>query len=179
MGTKPNGGPKKTFQMSANRRVENIAQHLAAPSTSGSNVPKGTVSYNKARRPKSPNDVVIVSAVRSALTKGGKGGFRETHPEYILGSLLKAMIDQTGIDPKVVEDIQVGNVLMPGAGVTTTRMAALYAGYFIFIDSDFLIRHLLVQSIDNVPVVWLRVVPLLQQSKPDTLNAVSVQVWKV
>lgn len=29
----------------------------------------------------------------------------------------------------MVEDIQVGNVLMPGAGVTTARMAALYAGF--------------------------------------------------
>jgi acetyl-CoA acyltransferase 1 len=42
---------------------------------------------------------------------------------------LKSVIEKTGVDPKLVQDIQVGNVLMPGAGVTTSRMAALYAGY--------------------------------------------------
>ena len=68
------------------------------------------------------------SALRTAITKGGKGGFKDTHPEYLLATVLKATIDKTGIDPKAVQDIQVGNVLMPGAGVTTTRMAALYAG---------------------------------------------------
>jgi hypothetical protein len=43
-----------------------------------------------------------------------------------------------------VQDIQVGNVLMPGAGVTTARMAALYAG-FDFSDSDFPIQLLVAQ----------------------------------
>lgn len=42
---------------------------------------------------------------------------------------MQATIEKNGIDPKIVQDIQVGNVLMPGAGVTTARMAALYAGF--------------------------------------------------
>jgi acetyl-CoA acyltransferase 1 len=46
-----------------------------------------------------------------------------------MAHVLKAIIEKTGIDPKIVQDIQVGNVLMPGAGVTTARMAALYAGF--------------------------------------------------
>ena len=29
---------------------------------------------------KNPNDVVIVSAVRTAITKGGKGGFKVLQP---------------------------------------------------------------------------------------------------
>ncbi|KAJ3254342.1 3-ketoacyl-CoA thiolase, peroxisomal [Boothiomyces macroporosus] len=106
---------------SANRRVESITSHLGGPK-SGAGVPK-------AKAPKSPDDVVIVSALRSALTKAGKGGFRETHPEFIMAKVLKGIIEQSGIEPKIVEDIQVGNVLMPGAGVTTARMAALYAGF--------------------------------------------------
>lgn len=43
--------------------------------------------------------------------------------------LTQAIVQQTGIKPEIVQDIQVGNVLMPGAGVTTARMAALYAGF--------------------------------------------------
>jgi len=89
-------------------RIENVAGHLSG---------------------KNPNDVVIVSAVRTAITKAGKGGFKDTHPEYILAAALRAAVERAGIDPKLVQDIQVGNVLMPGAGITTSRMAALFAGF--------------------------------------------------
>ncbi|KAJ3281150.1 3-ketoacyl-CoA thiolase, peroxisomal, partial [Blyttiomyces sp. JEL0837] len=81
------------------------------------------------RAPKSPDDVVIIAAVRSPLCKGGKGAFKETHPEYIMAETFKGLIAKSGVDPSLVQDIQVGNVLMPGAGVTTARMAALYAGF--------------------------------------------------
>ena len=112
------------------RRMDSVASHLAAPKAAAtSGISKGRMLLRIAKAPKSPDDVVIVSALRSALTKGGKGGFKETHPEYIMAKVLKAIIDQTGIAPEIVQDIQVGNVLMPGAGVTTARMAALYAGY--------------------------------------------------
>ncbi|KAI9205149.1 Thiolase, N-terminal domain-containing protein [Polychytrium aggregatum] len=104
---------------SAFRRTNVLASHL---STGGKPVPA-------AHAAKSPDDVVICAAYRSALTKGGKGAFRETHPEYIMASVLKALREKSKIDPSLVEDIQIGNVLMPGAGVTTARMAALYAGF--------------------------------------------------
>ncbi|KAI9328062.1 Thiolase, N-terminal domain-containing protein [Obelidium mucronatum] len=107
-------------------RISAIAQHLApptaAPASSGS---KSCL----AKAPKSPDDVVIIEAIRSPLCKGGKGAFKETHPEYIMGEVFKALIKKTGIEPGIVQDIQVGNVLMPGAGVTTARMAALYGGF--------------------------------------------------
>lgn len=32
------------------------------------------------------------------------------------------------LDPKLIEDIAVGNVLPPGGGASAARMAALYAG---------------------------------------------------
>ncbi|KAJ3007656.1 3-ketoacyl-CoA thiolase with broad chain length specificity [Thoreauomyces humboldtii] len=96
-------------------RISNIAGHLTVTGA--------------AKVPKSPDDVVIVAAQRTPLCKGGKGAFKETHPEWLLASSLKSILEKTGIDPKLVQDIQVGNVLMPGAGVTTARMAALYAGY--------------------------------------------------
>ncbi|KAJ1552034.1 3-ketoacyl-CoA thiolase with broad chain length specificity, partial [Cladochytrium tenue] len=111
----------------AARRLDAIAAHLGQAATAGDAVaPNSTAS---ARAPKSPDDVVIIAAYRSPLCKGGKGAFRETHPEYIMAETLKGLIAKTGIDPAIVQDIQVGNVLMPGAGVTTARMAALYAGF--------------------------------------------------
>ena len=78
---------------------------------------------------KSPEDVVIVSALRSAITRARKGGFAETLPDEILAGVFKALIKQTGIDPSIVNDIAVGGVLPPGGGATGSRMAALYAGF--------------------------------------------------
>jgi acetyl-CoA acyltransferase 1 len=45
-----------------------------------------------------------------------------------LSEVLKATIARTKLDPAKIEDVQVGNVLMPGAGIQTSRMAAIYAG---------------------------------------------------
>ena len=40
----------------------------------------------------------------------------------MLSVALKGVITNSGIDAKLVEDIQVGNCLQPGAGPTTSRM---------------------------------------------------------
>ncbi|KAG1048146.1 hypothetical protein G6F43_009447 [Rhizopus delemar] len=78
---------------------------------------------------KSPEDVVIVAALRTAITRARKGGFKDTLPEEMLAGVFKGLIDQTKIDPAIVNDIAVGNVLPPGGGATNARMAALYAGF--------------------------------------------------
>ncbi|KAF9472448.1 acetyl-CoA acetyl transferase [Pholiota conissans] len=77
---------------------------------------------------KRDNDIVIVSAVRSAITKGKKGGFKDTKPELILSHVLRAAYSKINLDPKLIEDIAVGNVLPPGGGASAARMAALHAG---------------------------------------------------
>jgi len=74
------------------------------------------------------DDVVIVSAVRTALCKAKKGGFRSTHAEELLSGVLKAAYTRANIDPALIEDIAVGNVLPPGGGASAARMAALHAG---------------------------------------------------
>ncbi|KIJ12049.1 acetyl-CoA C-acyltransferase [Paxillus involutus ATCC 200175] len=77
---------------------------------------------------KHDNDVVIVAAVRSALTKGRKGGFKDTRPEELLSGVLRAAYTRARVDPALIEDIAVGNVLPPGGGASGARMAALHAG---------------------------------------------------
>ncbi|KAH7929060.1 thiolase [Leucogyrophana mollusca] len=77
---------------------------------------------------KHENDVVIVSAVRSALAKGRKGGFKDTRPEELLSGVLKAAYTRARVDPALIEDIAVGNVLPPGGGANAARMAALHSG---------------------------------------------------
>jgi len=77
---------------------------------------------------KNDNDVVIVSAVRSAMTKGKKGGFKDTRPEELLSAVLRGVYSKVKVDPKLIEDIAVGNVLPPAGGASGARMAALHAG---------------------------------------------------
>lgn len=70
---------------------------------------------------KSPEDIVIVSALRSAITRARKGGFKDTLPEEMLAGVFKAVIEQSKIDPNLVNDICVGGVLPPGGGATNAR----------------------------------------------------------
>ncbi|CAO1637492.1 unnamed protein product [Sympodiomycopsis kandeliae] len=74
------------------------------------------------------DDVVIVSARRSAITKAKKGGLSQCCPEEILGNVFKALLAQSKVDPKLIQDVAVGNVLPPGGGATVARMASLWAG---------------------------------------------------
>jgi len=74
---------------------------------------------------KHPDDVVIVSALRSALTKSKTGGFKDTYAEDMLAPVLAAVCDKVGLDKKHVDDIVVGNVNGNGfAGVAPTKFLA-------------------------------------------------------
>lgn len=74
------------------------------------------------------DDVVIVSAVRTPITKSKKGGFKDTCTEDLLVTVFKGLLERSKVDPKLIEDVCVGNVLPPGGGATTGRMASLAAG---------------------------------------------------
>lgn len=77
----------------------------------------------------SPDDVVICGAFRTPLTKAGKGEFKETAPEVLLSTVLKGLVEKTGVDVSKVEDMMVGNCLQPGAGALLARAAQLMAGF--------------------------------------------------
>ena len=78
---------------------------------------------------KHPDDIVVTSALRTPITKGGKGGFKDTAGADLLHGAFVNLIKRSGIDPKLVEDIAVGCVLAPGGGATEFRAAALAAGF--------------------------------------------------
>ena len=78
-----------------------------------SNLPPTPVTCKKltlTSTQQSPDDVVITLAIRTPLTKGFKGGFKDTPLDYIVYSLLKEVIAKSNIDPQLVEDICLGNV---------------------------------------------------------------------
>lgn len=69
------------------------------------------------------------AAVRTPITKAKKGGLKDACPEDLLAAVFKAVVERSGVDPALVEDIAVGNVLPPGGGATVARMAALYGQF--------------------------------------------------
>lgn len=68
----------------------------------------------------SPDDVVIVSALRTPITRAKKGGLKDTPADDLLATLLKATVERTGLDPIDVGDVVVGSVL--GRGRVTLSM---------------------------------------------------------
>ncbi|OAC97757.1 hypothetical protein MUCCIDRAFT_168275 [Mucor lusitanicus CBS 277.49] len=54
---------------------------------------------------KSPEDIVVVSALRATLTRGKKGGFKDVLADELLMNVFKATIERTGIDTALVQDI--------------------------------------------------------------------------
>ncbi|KAL6526643.1 3-ketoacyl-CoA thiolase 2, peroxisomal [Orobanche gracilis] len=76
------------------------------------------------------NDVVVVAAFRTAQCKSKRGGFKDTYPDDLLAPVLKALLENTNINPSEVGDIVVGTVLAPGSQrASECRMAAFYAGF--------------------------------------------------
>ncbi len=75
------------------------------------------------------NDVVIVSAVRTAVGKGKKdGALSTTHPVELSALVMNAAIDRAGIDKATIDDIAWG-CAMPEAsqGLNVARLSALRA----------------------------------------------------
>ncbi|KAG6422342.1 hypothetical protein SASPL_118910 [Salvia splendens] len=69
-------------------------------------------------------------AYRTAICKAKRGGFKDTLPDDLLATVLKALIDRTNINPAEIGDIVVGTVLAPGSQrAIECRMAAFYAGF--------------------------------------------------
>lgn len=72
--------------------------------------------------------MVIVSALRTALSKAKSGPLKDTPPELLLANVFKGVIAESKLDPKLVQDVVVGNCLQPGAGHVTSRTGQLMAG---------------------------------------------------
>jgi acetyl-CoA acyltransferase len=76
------------------------------------------------------NEVVLVSAVRSAVGKGKKdGALSSTHPIELSALMMKAAIEKAGIDKATIDDVAWG-CAMPEAsqGLNVARLSALRAG---------------------------------------------------
>lgn len=78
---------------------------------------------------KKPTDVVILSSLRTPVTRATKGGFRDAYDHELLSHVLKATYQANpNLDPAKVDDVAVGVVLAELGGSKAARMAQLHAG---------------------------------------------------
>lgn len=101
----------------ASERLSSILSHLSPAKN-----PVSTITQ------RNPDDVVITLAIRTPLTKGFKGGFKDTDLDYIVYALLKKVVEKSKLNASVVEDVCLGNV-NDGKAAYIIRAAMLAAGF--------------------------------------------------
>lgn len=73
------------------------------------------------------NKVVIVDAVRTAI--GNFAGSLANIPAHKLGAtVIRALLDRTGVKPEQIDEVILGQVLTAGTGQNPARQAAIAAG---------------------------------------------------
>ena len=75
-------------------------------------------------------NTVIVDAVRTASGRGKPGGMlSELHPAALLGDVIAALVEMTGVEPHLIDDVFAGCVTQVGRqSQNIARTAALAAG---------------------------------------------------
>lgn len=77
--------------------------------------------------PQGLNEVFIVAAKRTAI--GAFQGALTSIPAPKLGAVvIKAALEQAGVNPEMVDEVIMGNVITAGEGQAPARQAAIYAG---------------------------------------------------
>lgn len=88
--------------------------------------PKGL----KAVLSKAPTDIVILSSLRTPITRAYRGGLKDAYPEELLAAVLRGTLDANPtLDAARVDDVAVGVVLSELGGSKAGRMAMNHAGF--------------------------------------------------
>ena len=76
-------------------------------------------------------EVVIVSAVRSAVARGKKDGSLATvHPIDLSATVMRAAVDRVKLDPKLIDDVLWGCAMPESSqGLNIARLSVLRAGF--------------------------------------------------
>lgn len=79
---------------------------------------------------KGANDVVILSSLRTPVTRSYKGGFKDAYDHQLLSHVLRATLAANpNLAPEKIDDVAVGVVLAELGGSKAARMAQLHAGF--------------------------------------------------
>ncbi|KAL1836549.1 hypothetical protein VTJ49DRAFT_5026 [Mycothermus thermophilus] len=84
----------------------------------------------KAVLAKAPNDVVVVSSLRTPICMSYRGQLKDAYPEELLSVVLRATLDRNPqLDPSAIDDVAVGVVLSELGGSKAARMAMNHVGF--------------------------------------------------
>src|SRR5271170_2583918 len=79
---------------------------------------------------KNPDDIVILSSLRTPITRANKGHFKDAYPEELLAAVLRATLAANpNLDPAKIQDVGIGVVLSELGGSKAGRMAMNHIGY--------------------------------------------------
>ena len=74
-------------------------------------------------------DIVILSSLRTPITRSYKGHLKDAYPEELLATVLKATVDANpNLDPALIQDVGIGVVLSELGGSKAGRMAMNHVG---------------------------------------------------
>ncbi|MFZ0434344.1 MAG: acetyl-CoA C-acyltransferase, partial [Chthoniobacterales bacterium] len=86
------------------------------------------------------NDVVIVSAVRTALGRVG-GSIKTVQPEEIARVVITAAVERAGIEPALVDEVIIGQTKQSADAANLARVAALKAGFPVEVPAYTVMRQ--------------------------------------
>jgi len=110
-------------------RMQKIVDHVQQGSHARQLTAQPTASQLGKIGTKHPDDIVIISALRTPICRAKKGGFKDTMPDDLLKAALEGVVNQSGIKHKDVDDVVVGNVQLGGCYAAPARMAQFRAGF--------------------------------------------------
>ncbi|TAQ90579.1 hypothetical protein B7494_g1117 [Chlorociboria aeruginascens] len=78
---------------------------------------------------KEPSDIVILSSLRTPITRAYKGGLKDSYPEELLATVLRATLSANpNLEPSLIQDVGIGVVLSELGGSKAGRMAMNHVG---------------------------------------------------
>jgi len=86
------------------------------------------------------NDVVIVSAVRTALGRVG-GSIKTVQPEEIARVVITAAVERAGIEPASVDEVIIGQTKQSADAANLARVATLKAGFPVEVPAYTVMRQ--------------------------------------
>jgi acetyl-CoA C-acetyltransferase len=86
------------------------------------------------------NDVVIVSAVRTALGRVG-GTIKSVQPEEIAKIVITAAVERAGVEPASVDEVIIGQTKQSADAANLARVAALKAGFPVEVPAYTVMRQ--------------------------------------
>lgn len=98
------------------------------------------------------DDIVIVSALRTAVSKAGRGNFKDLTNDMLVYYAIKGTLDAVNIDPCLIDEICLGHGLSPMNGTTALRVGALRSGIPLTVPTSTINRQC-GSGLDSVEII--------------------------